>query len=93
MAAYMIPAPLRQLMTERDSRKAQLDKLQNDYDMLQNEKQQAVEDFERRLNEILERRNRIQVEWEQFTQAVETMKAQYQIPSEEQVPPEEEQTL
>jgi predicted nucleic acid-binding Zn-ribbon protein len=90
MSAYNIPAPLRQLMTERDSLKAQMDKLKQDYEMLQDEKQKAIEDFQKRTDELLQRRERIQAEWTQFRDAVEAMKAQYQIPSEEQVPPEDD---
>jgi septation ring formation regulator EzrA len=90
MAQY-IPAPLKQLMTERSSLKAQIDKLQNDYAILQDEKQKTIEDFEKRLNELIERRNKLQADWKQFNDAVEAMKQAFQIETEEQVPPEEEQ--
>lgn len=84
-----IPAPLRQLMTERESLRVQMEKLQNDYDMLQNEKQKAIEDFETHLAELLQRREKLKVEHQQFVNAVETMKQAFQIPDEEQTPPEE----
>jgi predicted nuclease with TOPRIM domain len=90
---YHIPTPLRNLMTERSSLKTQLDKLQNDYEMIQDEKAKAVAEYEEKLNDILVRRDRLQREWEQFNHAVETMKQTFQIPEEEQVPPEEEQTI
>lgn len=92
MGAYNIPTPLRQLMTERDSLKAQKDKLINDYDILLDEKQKAVAEFDERLNELIARRDELQAQWQQYYDAVEAMKAQYQITVEEQIPPEEDPT-
>lgn len=87
--AQIIPTPLRQLMTEQTSLKAQIDKLTNDYDMLQQEKQTAIENYEKQLNEMYVKRQKLQAEYDSFTQAIEQMKQLYQIPEEEQTPPEE----
>lgn len=86
----MIPAPLRQLITERDSLKAQVDKMEQDFAMLQNEKQKAIEEFDKKIDDLLLKKEKLQTEWAQFNDAVEAMKVQYKLPIEEQIPPEEE---
>jgi conjugal transfer/entry exclusion protein len=86
--AYIIPAPLRQLIAERDSLKFQVDKLQKDYEKLQQKKAKALEDFDAELQVLMDRRSRLQTEWQQFNEAVEAMKTQFQIPEEPQEPPQ-----
>lgn len=86
--AMEIPAPLRQLITERNSLKAQIDKLDNDLVMIQEEKTQAIESYDKKLNELQQRRTVLEAQWRQFSDAVEVMSAQFQLPPDTSEPPQ-----
>jgi len=88
MMAYEIPIPLRNMMTERDSLKLQLDKFQNDFDRLQDEKTKCVEKYDKLIDETLTKRSQVQKQYEQYNSMIEAMKKLYELPTEVQAPPE-----
>lgn len=87
--AMEIPAPLRQLITERNSLKAQIDKIDNDLAMIQDEKAQAIQSYDKKIDELQQKRSLLEVQWKQFNDAVEVMSAQFQLPPDDTEPPQE----
>jgi len=85
---YLIPEPLKKLMLERDTIQAQIQKLQNDYELLSEEKQREVEKYDKRLNEMATQQAQLQGKMEQYEQAILAMKEAFKLPDEEQEPPE-----
>lgn len=85
---YLIPEPLKKLMLERDTIQAQIQKLQNDYELLSEEKQREVEKYDKRLNEMATQQAQLQGKLEQYEQAIMAMKEAFKLPDEEQEPPE-----
>lgn len=85
---YLIPEPLKKLMLERDTIQAQIQKMQNDYELLSEEKQKEVEKYDKRLNEMATQQAQLQGKLEQYEQAILAMKEAFKLPDEEQEPPE-----
>lgn len=75
-------------MLERDTIQAQIQKMQNDYELLSEEKQKEVEKYDKRLNEMATQQAQLQGKLEQYEQAILAMKEAFKLPDEEQEPPE-----
>jgi uncharacterized coiled-coil DUF342 family protein len=87
MAGSEITQPVRDLIRERNSLKAERDALQNDIEQLQQKKADFLEKYEEQVQRLLDRRADILKRWGEYNEAIKLLTPA--IEEEEQPAPED----